>query len=480
MKEMRILQALDDVDDRFVKELYEQKGTRKARVSLKRGWMIAAIVAAMMLLMGCAWGVVKIARSPLDDMPLVSGEQVPHEDIYLTVSEVTPVSVRLHCRIAGMEAGKAAINILRGAPFTLEKKTESGWEEIKAQVEDPRWSYDTVLSDGILDWTVDWSLTHGILKAGEYRLTTMVLENNAPASVTFTVEDSGMVTPSGESLNDQIREIVNGDCFCIRLTERFEFGSFEKLTKEQIQFIENENSDPLTYEFLKYGDDLATLGWKQDHLWVGAMYKDGQKYSADHAGDDRSNEFIGWSLWPDMDLNDLTWWVAMLLNPQQEWEATYSPEGRLEKVTQVTHYTRYRENYDCEANYILTIEFLDAKPDEIAAKLQAQDVNTSLTFSWKEEQKVRKALDVAYINTEPSAVHSPAEALEQAKKECTVEHTKVLVYRDEAAGMWKVEFQIMYGYQGYQFVYLNDEGITQMISAAGSKVPEWQYLYPDP
>ena len=75
-----------------------------------------------------------------------------------------------------------------------------------------------------------------------------------------------------------------------------------------------------------------------------------------------------------------------------------------------------------------------------------------------EEQQARKPLDVTFINTEPSDVRNPAEAVALAMKECTVEHTKVLVYRDEAAEMWKVEFQIMYGYQGYQFVYLNDEG----------------------
>ena len=46
--------------------------------------------------------------------------------------------------------------------------------------------------------------------------------------------------------------------------------------------------------------------------------------------------------------------------------------------------------------------------------------------------------------------------------------------------MWKVEFQIMYGYQGYQFIYLNDEGITQMVSGLGSKEPLWKELYPDP
>ena len=54
------------------------------------------------------------------------------------------------------------------------------------------------------------------------------------------------------------------------------------------------------------------------------------------------------------------------------------------------------------------------------------------------------------------------------------------IYRDEAAGIWKIEYQIMYGYQGFEYVYLNDDGITVMVSGAGSKVEEWQAEYPGP
>ena len=85
-----------------------------------------------------------------------------------------------------------------------------------------------------------------------------------------------------------------------------------------------------------------------------------------------------------------------------------------------------------------------------------------------------------YINITTLPINTASEAIERAKAECTVQYDKIIVYRDEEAGMWKVEFQILYGYQGYQYIYLNDDGITQMVSGAGSKVPEWQELYPNP
>ena len=91
-----------------------------------------------------------------------------------------------------------------------------------------------------------------------------------------------------------------------------------------------------------------------------------------------------------------------------------------------------------------------------------------------------KSLEVAYKNTTAEPVTTATEAIKRAMEECSVEYDKILVYRDESAKMWKVEFQIEYGYQGYQYIYLDDEGITQMVSALGSKVPEWRDRYPDP
>ena len=91
-----------------------------------------------------------------------------------------------------------------------------------------------------------------------------------------------------------------------------------------------------------------------------------------------------------------------------------------------------------------------------------------------------KSLDVAYQNTSAEPVTKATDAIKRAMAECTVDYDKILVYRDEEAKMWKVEFQIEYGYQGYQYIYLNDDGITQMVSALGSKVPDWKELYPDP
>ena len=117
----------------------------------------------------------------------------------------------------------------------------------------------------------------------------------------------------------------------------------------------------------------------------------------------------------------------------------------------------------------MTIEICDTDAASISKKIADQDVNFYRDFSWEKDQKERTPLNVDFQNTEVSPVTNAPEAIAQAVKECTVEYTKIVVYRDEAAGMWRVEFQIMYGHIGYQYVYLNNDGITQMITNAGAK-----------
>ena len=95
-------------------------------------------------------------------------------------------------------------------------------------------------------------------------------------------------------------------------------------------------------------------------------------------------------------------------------------------------------------------------------------LHTTRSILW--HQKERTPLNVDFQNTEVSSVTNAPEAIAQAVKECNVDYTKIVVYRDEAAGMWRVEFQILYGHGGYQYVYLNNDGITQMIANAGAKV----------
>lgn len=125
--------------------------------------------------------------------------------------------------------------------------------------------------------------------------------------------------------------------------------------------------------------------------------------------------------------------------------------------------------FDVTETYTLTILIQDTDPAIISQKIAEQDINFYREFNWAEDQKNRTPLDVTFRNTTPSPVTNAPEAIAQAVKECTVDYTKIVVYRDEAAGMWKVEFQIVYGHLGYQYIYMNNDGITQMVADGAAK-----------
>ena len=64
--------------------------TNAKRKGMPKVWLIAAIIAAMVLMMGCAWVIhLTIAESPLFDYPLTESADVAPERIHLTASMQT-------------------------------------------------------------------------------------------------------------------------------------------------------------------------------------------------------------------------------------------------------------------------------------------------------------------------------------------------------------------------------------------------------
>ena len=74
MKAQQLLNAIGNVDDTFLTEMLEEKKTT-ARFAGKRLWLIAAIVSAMLLLMGCGWVVLHMQSLKL-------GEETLYYDVF--------------------------------------------------------------------------------------------------------------------------------------------------------------------------------------------------------------------------------------------------------------------------------------------------------------------------------------------------------------------------------------------------------------
>lgn len=469
----------------------------------KRILLTAAVVAALLALAGCAMAIHYVwAESLFTSLPRLTGEDIHYEDIELTITGVSPTGMSLMCTIRNeafpeenQDEAQNAIEIING-PFYLEKKTETGWEELPKRIEDATWQKQEFITGGQLDLGYSWGLVYGRLNPGTYRLTTTVVEGQPEVRVEFNIADYANMTNAEaiQKCNDAIDAVLNRECYHVYLSQLQEFGEIP----EGIRMDDGQNTS--YSEFWKSGEDYLELFAREEgHVVDGMMKKDGVKYRLDNETEYDSNTPVaGWSVWPALDDERLAWWAAYyepnsVLFPEgigiiSDEEITFQRKtyednqtetisfrfdeaGNLKKIVSTRVEKRfYAENAFVPVTNTMTIEICDTDAASISKKIADQDVNFYRDFSWEKDQKERTPLNVAFQNTTVSPVTNAPEAIAQAVKECNVEYTKIVVYRDEAAGMWRVEFQILYGHGGYQYVYLNNDGITQMIANAGAKV----------
>ena len=499
---MQLLEAVGQIQDAFIMDAHSD--IPKAASPRKRFLLIAAVIAAMLALAGCAMAIHYVwAESPFTSLPRLAGEDIHYEDIELTITGVSPTGMSLMCTIRNeafpeenQDEAQNAIGIING-PFYLEKKTDTGWEELPKRIEDATWSKQEYLTGGQLDLGYSWGLVYGRLNPGTYRLTTTVVEGQPEVHVEFNIADSSNLTHAEaiQRCNDAIDAVLNRECYHVYLSQLQEFGEIP----EGIRMDDGQNTS--YSEFWKSGEDYLELYAREEgHVVDGMMKKAGVKYRLDNETEGDSNTPVaGWSVWPDLDDERLAWWAAYYepnstafpdgIGVISDEEVTFQRKtydednqtetvsflfddgGNLKKILSTRFEKRfYAENAFVPVTNTMTIEICDTNAASISKKIADQDVNFYRDFSWETDRKERTPLNVDFQNTAVCPVTSAPEAIAQAVKECNVEYSKIVVYRDEAAGMWRVEFQILYGHGGYQYVYLNNDGITQMIANAGAKV----------
>ena len=89
-------------------------------------------------------------------------------------------------------------------------------------------------------------------------------------------------------------------------------------------------------------------------------------------------------------------------------------------------------------------------------------------FSYSEHAEIYKddspgVKHSGFVNTDESKTSSDEDALERAKKECTIEWNTSRVSFDKALGIWMVSFYTEGMLGGDQCVYLDSNGITLLI-----------------
>ncbi len=498
---MQLLESIGQIPEIYITDAHATQP--KSAAPRRKMILVAAVLAALLALTGFTFAAHYIlAESPFTSLPRLTGADIQYEDIDLTVAGVSPTGIRLMCTIHNAafseenpEDSENAIGIINGS-FYLEKKTDSGWEELPKRIEDATWEKQEYITGGQLDLEYTWGVVYGRLDAGTYRLTTTVVEGQPEMSVEFQITDSSDMTYAQaiQKCNDATDALLNRECYHIYLSQVTEYGDIPEGAR-----IADEH-DTSYSEFWKSGGDYLELFSRGAGQVVdGKMKKDGIKYRLDNETEyDGNTTVAGWSVWPALDEERLAWWaeyyepenvifpegvgvisdeeITFLRKNANEDDGTqtvsfhFDDAGNLEEIVLTIVVNQYyAENAYVPVTNTVTIQILDTDASSIAQKIADQDVDFYREFSWKADQKQYTPLQVNFRNTAPTPVTSAPEAIAQAVKECNVDYTKIVVYRDEAAGMWRVEFQVQYGYGGYQYIYLNNDGITQMIANAGAK-----------
>ena len=473
-----LFRGLNYVNAKFIDEAetVTQLQSEKKILSLRRPILIAAIIAMLLMLVGCGAAIYMIlAEEPWASIPRVEGTDVSREDVQISVTVVTPTYLSYRCDIEGFGSEEKSVFLYTDAPCIIEKKTEDGWQELPRKIVDSEWTVDKVLTDGHFDGRLQWNAHYGYLDVGVYRVTVPIVEGHDDFVLEFEITEE-MHSDGLEMASD----LANREFWHIRETYSTEYGSLENVPdKAKEQYMREDESADDSSEYWKCGEDYLYLIYDGDNIIMGMMYKDGIKYKLVREWESNDAPIVGWMRWPDMDLNRVTEWRYVFETAQGQKDISRGSDGSIETVV-LTSTEKDANGFDLDVTYTTTLQVMPTSRGEIRKMIDAQNINAWQAFSWEEDQKIQKPQAVTFVNTAPSPITNATDALALAEKECTVDYTQVKVYRDEAAGIWKIEYQIFYGYQGYQYVYLNDDGITVMISGAGSKVEEWQADYPGP
>ena len=171
-----------------------------------------------------------------------------------------------------------------------------------------------------------------------------------------------------------------------------------------------------------------------------------------------------------VDVNGNVITVTEELNGEADYrsEWTFDADGGLRKLEYYTYSTGFPEG-----EIAWEVEILDTSADQIRSLIDSQDFSKPNVFTYDDSVKDKgNAQTSGFRNTTASAVRTPEDAIALADRECTlpVRYTDIAkpyyqtkVSYDPDAKMWKVELYWWQDNNCYQAIYMDDQGITQVI-----------------
>ena len=399
------------------------------------------------------------------------------------------------------ESGDGHKSLTADEGFWIEKLVDGKWTMVTPKAE----VTNAPATQIHVSWTttdrlnVNWADSYGALDYGFYRL-------GRYHTVTM---------PSGESETQH--------CYAkFRLYDPNQDALLSKCTQALNALKSRDSYHLYTFDWMPDHPDMDYYRqeeiWKQgtDHLDInyyplrsnlsemqsvsGGLWRDGKYYGLEWSGTPATSPVSSWWLSADgyMDGSNLDMWTYGF-----QWY-----DAQVEEVVQKGNTIRILESYDFDNRYQYTeisltfddsgnlksmvssylpkrdcaqsektvreeLVVFDTPASEIRDVIQRQDVSNPTPFSYAEDQaKYPDAQTSGFKNTAAKSVSNVSDAITLADKECTLPdrnagvatpYYQMSVYRDADAGIWKVELYWWQDDECYQAIYMNDQGITQMI-----------------
>ena len=160
-----------------------------------------------------------------------------------------------------------------------------------------------------------------------------------------------------------------------------------------------------------------------------------------------------------------------LRSVQQEYVYTFDKNGNITRIDLLHHPVEGSERI-IETVMDCTLEVQDTSEKKIRQMIESQDVSKPMSFSYAlDQEEYPNAQKSGFVNTTSRRITTMEEAIALADKECTMEaqdgrekpYNMTEVHYDATAKIWKVVFRFSQNIDGDQAIYINDQGITQMV-----------------
>ena len=403
----------------------------------------------------------------------------------LGTEDVTSTSATIvHC-----ESNSGHSALVAGNAFWLEELVDGKWQYVdvmKQSVTTEAHSID-VSWDREDTFVLDWSDSYGELEPGYYRIGryyTVTLENGnsetRPCYAKFRLHDpnqeiflricrDGMENLLNGNYHIRTYQLIESDIFDCFRTEEWKYGNDRMSRSEDVL---SDGSPRLRGAILRDGEGYE-LTWENHDVTKPVIMWERLHYMSE-------TNFLMWSY--DFELydsmidkvtkegNTITVWMKNRDDSSHDRKRisfTFDEDGNLQSAVR----TLMQE--DGSTKIANSIEVLDTAESEIKKLIESQDVSKPMPFFYADDVTAYPdAQKSGFENTTPQKVTSMADALVLADAECTMKvmddrtgerYNIVQVFYDEDAGIWKVCLTYSQNPDGNQIIYLNNQGITQMI-----------------